>query len=340
MTPKVFFSLGAAALVSFMAAGVVNNMSSPMYVGAGLNELVLPQLKERLRDAETLTVTQSGKSLTFKRADGSWLIQTYDGFPASNAKIRRNIIGLSELIRVEPKTTKSEFYPEIELEDPQIEGAKSREVTVLASNGDVLADLIVGKTRSARGAAKSGVYVRTPGEQQSWLASGDVLLTSNLEDWLDNRLVGVSLSTVERLSVIRGNTFPVDLIKLSGDNRGYEQEMLPDGMSAKSEFALQNEVRKAILVTFDTVRRAVGNPAEAVQITLNLTSGLTMNIDLFPADDGGKWARVSAEVKNETSTVQANQINRTYAGFEVHLDVKNADDLTVKLADVVDIDAS
>ncbi len=86
-------------------------------------------------------------------------------------KIRRIVLALADMTLVEPKTAKPDLYPRLEVEDPG--KGKSTLVTIKDKSGAALARLIVGKQRYDRlGEGNDGVYVRKPGDPQSWLARG------------------------------------------------------------------------------------------------------------------------------------------------------------------------
>jgi hypothetical protein len=340
MTPKVFLSLGAVAAVSLIAAGAVHNMTAPWQTGARADSLLLPDLADRIAEVSRLTVRQSGRSLSITREGDLWVLGERDNFPADQSKVRTNLVGLSELRRVEPKTAKPELYSEIEVEDPDGQGAKSRELVVVAQNGDTLAELIVGKTRGrVGGATKSGAYVRFKDDTQSWLAGGDVVASVDLGDWVDNRVMSLPVGQIERIDVTRGISFPIRMRRIAGDNRGFELAELPAGMTAKSEFSVQNEVRKMTLVAFDDVRRAAVDAGEPeARMRIEDRRGAVLTFDMRKADDGGAWIRVAAG-QGGAGGESANGAER-FAGYELHLPPDARADFMLTLADVVDVEAS
>jgi hypothetical protein len=341
MTPKTFISLGAAALVSLIAAGAVHSISSPWRTDLNANARVLPGLADRLGEVAALRVRQSGRELSIIRDGERWILEHHAGFPADPAKVRQNLVGLGELRRIEPKTRRPERYPAIEVEDPDREGAKSRHVEVLAENGEALARLIVGKARKrVLGTSEGGVYLREDGSDQAWLASGDLSLSAGLDDWLDTGMMSLTVGGIDRLTITREPAFPLELNRVPGENRGFRLKALPEGMTAKSEFALQNEVRKVTRVTFDDVRAAGDRGEPAARMRLEGANGLDLDFELRRADDGGRWVRVSASGDGKAAKADAVKINERFSGFELHLGPEASDAFTVTLGDVVDVEAS
>ena len=338
MTPKAFLSLGAVAVVSLIAAGAVHNMTAPWQTGARADSLLLPDLAERVAEVSRLTVRQSGRSLSITRDGDLWVLGERGNFPADQGKVRANLVGLSQLRRVEPKTAKPELYGEIEVDDPDAEGARSRDLVVVAQNGDKLAELIVGKTRGrVGGATKSGVYVRFKHEAESWLAGGDVAISTDLGDWVNDRVMALSVGQIERIDVTRGISFPIRMRRIAGENRGFGLDELPSGTTAKSEFSMQNEVRKMTLVAFDDVRRAAADAGEPeARMRIEDRRGGVMTFEMRKANDGGAWIRVAGGPGGQA----ADPAVERFAGYELHLPPDARDDFIVMLADVVDIEAS
>ena len=333
MTPRTFILLGAVAAISLIAAGAVHNVSSPWDTGTGSNELVLPELAENIGDAVQLTVRQSGKKISVSRDGDKWVMEGRDKYPADQTKVRMNLVGLSELKRLEPKTTNPELFSLLEVEDPEGTGTQSRDVEVIAANGDTLARLIVGKNRrGVRGTSRTGVYVRIEDEDRAWLVGGQLSISADLEDWISTRLMNLAVSAIERVQV--------ELNRVAGENRGFSIAHLPQGMTAKSEFALQAEVRTMTLVEFDDVRGARSDVAAESTMLLEDATGLSMSFETRRSEVGGSWVRVAASGKNDQSKQRADQITGQFSGFEFHLSPDDSDKFLLSLADVVDIEGS
>ena len=94
------------------------------------------------------------------------------GYPARQTRIEKMMGGLVTLSYFEPKTTRADLYPKIEVEDVA-KDANSTRVTVKDESGAVLADVIVGKAKTGvAGLDRDGVYIRLPDEERAWLAEG------------------------------------------------------------------------------------------------------------------------------------------------------------------------
>ena len=68
----------------------------------------------------------------------------------------------------------------------------------------MLARLIVGKQRYDRlGEGDDGVYVRKPGDPQSWLARGSLDFSDEMANWLDRKIVDIPDKRIAKVSLIQ-----------------------------------------------------------------------------------------------------------------------------------------
>ena len=138
--------------------------------------------------------------LTFMRDGDDWQVAQKGGYPADAGKVRRIVLAMADMTLVEPKTRKPDLYPRLEVEDPG--KGKSTLVTLKDKSGAALARLIVGKRRYDRlGAGNDGVYVRRPGDPQSWLARGSIDFSDDMASWLDRHIVDIPDSRVAKVSL-------------------------------------------------------------------------------------------------------------------------------------------
>src|ERR1700730_12860502 len=102
---------------------------------------------------------------------------------------------MADLNWVEPKAQTPDLYPRLDVEDPG--HGKSALVAVKNKSGGDLAQAIVGKRRYDRlGAGNDGVYLRKPGEAQTWLARGTLDPTGDPSSWLEREIKVVSEQTI------------------------------------------------------------------------------------------------------------------------------------------------
>src|ERR1700719_2416579 len=128
-----------------------------------------PALAAKLGEVASVTVSRNGTTMTLIRDGDSWLVAEKGNYPANAAKLSQIVRAMADLSLVEPKTQNPDLYPRLDVEDP--EHGKSALVAVKDKSGGDLAQAIVGKRRYDRlGAGDDGVYLRTTGGGQTWLA--------------------------------------------------------------------------------------------------------------------------------------------------------------------------
>lgn len=162
----------------------------------------LPGLANKLGQVASVAVRRRRLGLTFVRDGNDWLVAQKGGYPAASGKIPRIVLALADLTLVEPKTREPDLYPRLEVGDPG--KGKSTVVTLRDKSSAVLARLIVGKQRYDRlGAGDDGVYVRKPGDPQSWLARGSLDFSDEMANWLDRKIVDIPDKRIAKVSLIQ-----------------------------------------------------------------------------------------------------------------------------------------
>src|SRR5581483_10185632 len=107
--------------------------------------------------------------VVFKPEEG-WVLPARNGYRASYDQVQHTVVGLAALETRDPKTANPQWYSYIGVDAPDKGGSGVR-ITAYDEKGHVLADLIAGKTVDIGDPNGSqGLFVRKPGEQQSWLA--------------------------------------------------------------------------------------------------------------------------------------------------------------------------
>lgn len=336
-------SKGLWALLAVTAAAVI----AAIFVARGGGTLqndplaghpVLPEVAQRIADVGRVTLVHGGAKTTLLRRGDSWVVEEKGDYPANDAKVGQVLLGLAELSFVEPKTKKADLYSRLEVEDADKKDAKSTLVTVADAKGSLLGELIAGKRRVDQlGGGNDGIYVRKPGDAQSWLARGTLDVAGDTPQWLDKKLMDLPQAKVKdaTLTAADGGTLafkrdkPEDKFALSSPP--------PAGKKLKSEDALDTpagvlgglelaDVRPAKDFTF---------PKEGVaQARYESFDGLTVTVSLVQ-QDGKDWARIAASGTGDAQK-QADALNAKLAPWVFALESYKAKMLETKLDDVLE----
>ena len=174
----------------------------------------------------------------------NWIAPDKFSYPAASDKIGRLVRQLNDMRLIEAKTANAERYARLEVED-LADDAQSRLIRLEDRDGNILAETLIGK-RLLRltGSANSGTYIRRPGEDQSWLASGGFELDPAIETWLDQLIVEINRKEIAKVAITldNGETYGVSR-KEAGDALDFfellENETLkPDANLAELATAL------------------------------------------------------------------------------------------------------
>lgn len=197
--------LGVAALGGGYWFGTATQPRQEIAVDTG--KLMFPDLASRLKNATRIEIASQGKTATIALKDGTWGLADRGGYRVTDSKLRGMLTALTELRLVEPRTTDPAQFARLGVEDPGTPDAKSTLLKVLDAQGKPILEVIVGHRR-VRTQAKvpETVYVRRPGDNQAWLAEGNLQADADPQLWLDRDIMNIDHKRVGAVTVKRGET--------------------------------------------------------------------------------------------------------------------------------------
>jgi Domain of unknown function (DUF4340) len=203
MSARAFLGLLAITVVAVAAAAMVALERPTAAPVRYVDQPAFPALRADPDAVAKVVLTMPDHSITLVRETGDrWSALERFGYPVDSAKVRALIVALADMRLVEAKTRLPERYPRLEVEDPTEADAKSRLLRAEGADGKVLAEAILGKRQHRlTGNQAAGTYLRRPGEEQSWLASGGVDLDTAVVDWLDDQIVDLDPERIGRIEI-------------------------------------------------------------------------------------------------------------------------------------------
>src|ERR1700720_2044256 len=212
----IFLASATAALVAI--AIVVLATGDRGVSRAAPGQLAFPALAAKLGDVASVTVSREGTTMTLIRDGDSWLVAEKGNYPANAAKISQIVRAMADLTLVEPKTQNPDLYPRLEVEDPG--NGKSALVAVKDKSGADLAQGIVGKRRYDRlGAGNDGVYLRKPGEAQSWLPGGTLDPSGDPSSWLERQIIDISEKKIAKVALTQPDASRLVISRLAPETK-------------------------------------------------------------------------------------------------------------------------
>lgn len=308
-----------AVLLALAALWQQASIGRPAYAP----EQFFPGLARHVRDAAKIHIeSKSGGAfdIVFMPEKG-WVVPSRSDFPASFDLVRRTLVGLAALQTIEPKTARADWLHYIALDGPP--KGDGLEITVRDDKHQVLAALIAGKSEDIGDATgATGLFVRRPGEIQSWLTRSVLDPRGALSDWLEKTVMDVDRARIQEVDVDPAGGASFTVRREAPSEPDFKLSPLPMGKTI-SDPAAPDGVASAITgFGFDDVRPAreidFSDAATNARVITKTFDGLkvTMNIKRQGAD---YWAIVSADAFRPAAAAEATAINAHASGWAYKL---------------------
>jgi len=338
MASKGLLALLAVTAVAVVAAIVVVRGGGTAQNDPLAGQPVLPEVAHRLSDVGRVTLVHGSGKTTLLRHGDNWVVEEKGDYPANDTKVRQALLGLAELSFVEPKTRKADLYARLEVEDADKTDAKSTLVTVADAKGSLLGELITGKRRVDQlGGGNDGIYVRKPGDAQSWLARGTLDVAGDAPQWLDKKLLDEPAAKIKDATLTAADGSWLAFKRDKPEDKFALVVAPPAGKKLKSDDALGTPASALADLDLADVRPAKDFtfPTEGVaQARYESFDGLVVTVSLVQ-QDGKDWARIAASGAGEAEK-QAAELNAKLAPWVFALESYKAKMLETKLDDVLE----
>ena len=332
MNSNAFFSdrrrrnlsiLAGATLVAVLLAVVALWQQSNIGRRSIVPEQFFPGLARHVRDAAKIHIASKSAGafdVVFVPEKG-WVVPNRSDFPASFDLVRRTLVGLAALQTIEPKTARADWLHYIGLEGPP--KGDGIEITVRDDKNQVLASLIAGKSEDIGDTSgATGLFVRRPGESQSWLTRSVLDPRATLSDWLEKSVLDVDRARIQEVDVDPAGSGSYLVRREAPSEPDFKLSPVPSGKTV-SDPAAPDGVASAITgFGFDDVRPAreidFGDSATNARVVTKTFDGLkiTANVKRQGAD---YWAIISAEAFKPEAAAEANAINAHASGWAYKL---------------------
>ncbi|VBB69028.1 hypothetical protein RIEGSTA812A_PEG_501 [invertebrate metagenome] len=321
-------TFGAFLIVAFITAvstgtAIITVTGRPGHrVPEAGRAVLFPDLSNWANDIASLTVRSATGSLTMERSPQGWHLKEWDSYPADISKVRAMVAEMVRAVLLEPKTAKVERHALLDLADPDMAAGSGRKLTLKDANGNVLTAIIVGRRRfdlGSAGGGSEGVYVRRPGEAQTWLARTALFPTTDLRDWVESTVIRVSSARLSQVTLRHPDGRQTMSITQLGN--GAPTIVQPIPYTAKvDESAIQRMIALLTRINFENVRnnRAVAGVPPTTQVDLATHDGLRINLTAYANSDGATWLTLTASAAHEAEgevNTEAKTLNSRHHGW-------------------------
>ena len=276
-----------------------------------VGELHAPGLADRLDDLASLRVLAAGGQVvaTVKRGEQDWVVVEKGGHRADFERFRGSLRELSQARRVEKKTALAEYYSRLGVEDVSDPDAAGYLLELEYGDKHPADRFIVGR----RGGAGM-VYIRTAGEEQSWMVRAGFDLSDQTRDWVDREIIDLSSGSVRRVVLDRGPGDLLEIAKADSGDINFTPADIPEGREL-SYGSVANSIGSALAnVQANDLRPAseVADLSRAVLARYETFDGLAVELDVR--------ADVPAAAGEESSSGEAEADPRYWVLFEASAD--------------------
>jgi hypothetical protein len=280
--------LGAAVLAGGWWFGPSSQDDRRATVAAGT--LVFPGLSAKLQNAARIEITNQGRTLVLAKGDSGWGIVDRGLYPVQQDKLREALTGLTELRITEARTSDPAQYARLGVDDPKTPTTTANLIRVLDGGGQAVAELIVGHRRvRTQGNLPESIYIRRPGEAQSWLAEGRLPVDADPQLWFDRDITNVAKDRIAGVVATRGAT-----TLTFGRVDGKPALTAPAEHPKLDDYRVEEVFRSLESFTLSDVKPAADFTGEALgRSVLTTTDGVALTVDVFKGDKD-IWVKLNA----------------------------------------------
>lgn len=294
MKPATALVLAALGFASLAGALLLRPLQPTSLAGAG--QKLFPGVAAQLPKASRIEIEGAAslgalRSTTLILRNGTWSIAERGGFRAQPPKLRELLAGLTELTLREPRTADPENFARLGVNDPASPNSTASLLRVKDEAGTLLAAVILGHRSQRSGGQAEQVFVRIPGQTQSWLAEGHIPADSDPQAWLVREIIDLPGSRIATVTVQNG----ADHITFAHKPNGAEGMTLtsppPPGRLEDDHIDAIGTALEGLTLADVRPLPLPGTPVGASVFTL--TDGLAITVTLN-RDDKTVWASLSA----------------------------------------------
>lgn len=290
MQQRTSIILAAAAVIALGAAWQFGiNSTPPSQVAIAPGTLLFPGLAAKLGQVSRVEMTSKGKTVAIALKDGKWGLADRGGFPVQQDKLRELLTGMTELRLTEARTSDPAQYNRLGVEDPAATGTATL-LRLLGADGKPVAELIVGHRRvRTQGNVPETIFVRRPGEAQSWLAEGRVPSDADAQLWFERDIANIPGPRVTKVVSTRGDT----VLEFGRDGDKFAL-LAPVEHPKLDDYRVEDVSRALEGLTLTDVRPAAEQPGEKLGTALITTvDGMLITATVFKAGND-IWAQFAA----------------------------------------------
>ena len=237
MINNKLIALSLVTITVIVAATIFANLRAPQ--SDKQKASFFPELTKQIESVNYISIKGYNDSINLTRKNDIWGIDEFDGYPALPEKIKSAVLGAADLKINASKTALPRLYHRLGVEGPEIEDTASLLLTLSDSNQNKIIEVIVGKPRLSSSAKNtSGLYVREPEKEKSYLVDGVLDISAIKTDWIKRSLFDIPAEAVKSVSVSHADGDSYTLYKNEKGQEYFELEDMPNNQELASELII------------------------------------------------------------------------------------------------------
>jgi hypothetical protein len=275
------------------------------------SDLLFPELKARLNDINTVTVTDADGTITLRRQSnnegdnegasgtGRWIVPEHGGYVANTASLRQLLLALADATKLEQKTSDPERYARLGVGDPREDDGKG--VLIAAQGNDAAISVILGNT-----AQREFRYARIPEQPESWLIDRNPVIPEDSGGWLLSDIVDIDAARIESAAIRHSDGEVIGIRKAAPEDINFAVENIPEGREL-SYPSVANAIAGVLgNLTLEDVRTA-GETDEEASATAEFRTfdGLDIRVSVY-SQNAGNGEATDGEAEEEQHWITLN----------------------------------
>jgi len=324
--------LGGAALVSVLLALWALHEQAVEVAPKYHAQEFFPGLASRIREAARIHIVSKKfgvVDIVFKPIKG-WVLPRKSDYPASFEEVNKTLVGLAAMETIEPKTSNPSWFHYVGLDAPPKGDGVA--ITVSDDRGHVLADMITGSSEDIGDTSgATGLFVRRPNDNQSWLLRAEFEPHSDPADWIDKNVIDLDRSRIQSTIVGQPDGKSYEVRRDKPSDVDFTLAAMPPGRELANPSAPDNVAAALTGLTFDdVVPDKEIDFANATRLVTKTFDGLIVTTEIVHIGPA-YWAEFDAATANANPDVskEARTINAKVNGWAYKLaDFKGAQLMT------------
>ena len=290
--------VAAAGLIGIAAVTVgIETRASRPDLASGL---VVPGLHDTIGTGRRIIITSSDASYRIERAqrgnESIWVMRDRGDYPVLGGRLAQLTQGLEQLHFTRRMTTDPAKFDRLGVGDPR-HGGRGVLVQIEDGRGALLVNLILGTVPTA---GQNIVYVRRPGENQTWAAEGPLPPLRDVASWLNLRPLDLPVERLVHVEISPAQGRPYILDR--GADASWRLTSPP--LATPTQSSVASAAEEITQLTPIDVQPAPAIQGTAVaRIRAVTIDGVAIDGELIPSDNK-TWLKLVARAQTAGSTAQ------------------------------------